>query len=877
MSMKVKYTPALPLEINDHEEKSSLRVPSPFILLLLGFYIGLAFFAQYMEDRMPAVVKKYDVSRLESDIFSEEKANEYLHQIIGDQPRVAGTVDHFVKTRDVKTMVDTIATDSNTPVHTDWQYANGDYWLAFSSPHVNCYQNLSNIIAVLEGESGFRADGSTGTSILVNCHIDSVPYAIGASDNGLFCGAMAEILYKFSRRKKKFKHNIIFLFNGSEETPLQASHAFLSHPWAEGVVSVVNLDSAGMNGLPNVFQVTDPRILRSYVRSSARPSAQSLGEAMFRAGVIPSDTDFRIFRDFGNMQGLDMAFVKWGNVYHTRNDEPSLILPGVMQNAGNTLLGLLRELADQEELADKLESPTPMVYYDYLTLFMLSYSLGAAHAVDALVAVLGTASVLYYLWIVGLRRSSINELLLSVISRVASALAGCAAVALCTLIMVNTTTQLRYLSRPWLVAPLYWMPFVIAAVAASHAFDAWRTRKCGLNRLKRVAQAMAATRLLITLALVVLLVFPSTAPVRYILSVPLTVMSLGALISLSVLRWFRPAAWQHLLLEAVISVPSVLLLLSQAVRLSALLLPVAGRSGAACPDCTIAVVSAALALLALAVPCGIELVFSRRYLWVVLGAASAACVALMFVPFDPYAPGGYATQRHYWFHTKITSFDEDMKVIDSRSGILVTKVDALGVHAAGDAIQTYNRSLHISRVTAEDCEKAVYCDVPLYRPRFDIYLSDSIFVDFPPPEEFQHELREEGRLCDANTCTIHYVLNGPAHNTITITPRAGVNLTSWTFNSPLRATRTHRDRPVYVIVHAIGTVSEFLPTLEFQLTFDVSLPRKSVIAEISHHAHKIFSPEEFTPQYQRLLDAMPQYFNIASFITFKNNYLVSSS
>lgn len=57
---------------------------------------------------------------------------------------------------------------------------------------------------------------------------------LGASDDGINVAAMLEILHILSKSAERPLHNIVFLFNGAEETPLQASHGFVSeHKWAK--------------------------------------------------------------------------------------------------------------------------------------------------------------------------------------------------------------------------------------------------------------------------------------------------------------------------------------------------------------------------------------------------------------------------------------------------------------------------------------------------------------------------------------------------------------------------------------------------------------------------------------------------------------------
>lgn len=264
----------------------------------------------------------------------------------------------------------------------DVQVASGSFPL-FSMTSV--YQGIQNFIVKVS-----PANRITHACLLLNSHFDSVPGSFGAGDDTIMVSVMLEVLRVLTQTEYPFEHDIVFLFNGAEENALQGSHPFITqHKWAQNVSAFINLDSAGAAGQDMLFQVTpNSPWLMSYYKSTARhPFATALGEEMFHANLIPSDTDFRIFRDYGKLSGnrirklnlisniensffyvvylgVDLALGKNGYVYHTKYDKPEIIPLETYQNVGDNVLALSRALA----IAYELNAPNVSLYLHSLEL-----------------------------------------------------------------------------------------------------------------------------------------------------------------------------------------------------------------------------------------------------------------------------------------------------------------------------------------------------------------------------------------------------------------------------------------------------------------------------------------------------------------------------
>ena len=253
--------------------------------------------------------------------FSALNARRHLKAITSLGVRHAGSIINDIHTKDLLlSIIDKIKASASPSVtiETSVQHPSGHFYLEFLGGLTHIYENLTNVVVRLKG-----AGQSSDHTLLVNCHFDSALGSPAASDDAVSCAVLLETLRVLSSGPSPFllKHSVIFLFNGAEEMLLPAAHGFITqHEWAGQVRAFLNLEAAGAGGKEILFQTgpKHPWLAAAYSRSVPFPHASVVAQEIFQAGVIPSDTDFRIFRDHGGIPGIDMAFFVNGYIYHTQ-------------------------------------------------------------------------------------------------------------------------------------------------------------------------------------------------------------------------------------------------------------------------------------------------------------------------------------------------------------------------------------------------------------------------------------------------------------------------------------------------------------------------------------------------------------------------------
>jgi hypothetical protein len=238
-------------------------------------------------------------------------------------------------------------------------YTAGD-WGNFSKP--------INILARIKGTS-------TGKALLLLSHYDSSPHSsLGASDAGSGVATILEGVRAFLSEGIPPKNDIIILITDAEELGLNGADLFVNkHPWAKEVGLSLNFEARGSGG-PSYMLVETNRgngkLIGEFIKANPKyPVGNSLLYSIYK--MLPNDTDLTIFREDGDIEGFNFAFIDDHYDYHTVRDNYDRLDRNTLAHQGSYLMPLLAYFANAD--LGNLKSLDDFIYFNVPFFKLVSY------------------------------------------------------------------------------------------------------------------------------------------------------------------------------------------------------------------------------------------------------------------------------------------------------------------------------------------------------------------------------------------------------------------------------------------------------------------------------------------------------------------------
>lgn len=201
-----------------------------------------------------------------------------------------------------------------------------------------------NILARIKGSQNSKA-------LLLLTHYDSAPHSSsrGASDAGSGVATILESVRAFLYNKTLHKNDIIILFSDAEELGLNGAALFVTqHHWAKEVGVVLNFEARGSSGPSYMLMETNhgnSDLVKHFASAGVTyPVANSLMYSIYK--MLPNDTDLTVFREQGDIQGYNFAFIDGHYNYHTVQDDPNHLDKNTLAHQGTYLMPLLHYFAN---------------------------------------------------------------------------------------------------------------------------------------------------------------------------------------------------------------------------------------------------------------------------------------------------------------------------------------------------------------------------------------------------------------------------------------------------------------------------------------------------------------------------------------------------
>ncbi|PCI66856.1 MAG: hypothetical protein COB38_09920 [Gammaproteobacteria bacterium] len=243
-----------------------------------------------------------------------------------------------------------------------------EFCLDHKNGSAKCAQ-IKNIIFRINGtaHSTKKNNEDSNQAILLSAHYDSVNAAPGASDAGTAVATLIEIARLLASQEQSL-NDIIFLFNDGEEAGLLGVRAFMnSHPYADEIKWVLNLDAIGSSGRSLMIETgeNNGELINVFSKVTKNGTTMPIASSFisFLWENMPSDTDMTIYKVHG-LSGLNFINLEGSAHYHTPLDNLENVDLGSLQEHGDHLWALISALKNKPIITNSFVDER--VYHDIM-------------------------------------------------------------------------------------------------------------------------------------------------------------------------------------------------------------------------------------------------------------------------------------------------------------------------------------------------------------------------------------------------------------------------------------------------------------------------------------------------------------------------------
>ena len=286
--------------------------------------------------------------------FSTSKALEHVKQI-SQKPHGVGFEGH----KEVRNYIVSVLEKMGLETSLQEGYTAGDGG------------NLSKAVNILARIKGTESD----KALLLLSHYDSSPHSsLGASDAGSGVATILEGLRVFLSENSNPKNDIIILISDAEELGLNGADLFVKeHPWRKDVGLVLNFEARGSGGPSYMLIETNrgnAKLIEEFTKANpSYPVANSLAYSIYK--MLPNDTDLTVFREDGDIEGFNFAFIDDHYDYHTVRDNYERLDRNTLAHQGTYLVPLLKHFSTTD--LTNLKSLNDYIYFNVPFFKLVSY------------------------------------------------------------------------------------------------------------------------------------------------------------------------------------------------------------------------------------------------------------------------------------------------------------------------------------------------------------------------------------------------------------------------------------------------------------------------------------------------------------------------